>query len=168
MTNKPFIRRAQTADLQQLLDIYNYEVLHGVATFDITPKSLDERRQWLEEHNIGNFPLIVAVDTTDAVMGYASLSAYRTKEAYRQTAELSVYIAPDHRGKGVASALLEAIIDIARRETDLHTIVSVITSGNDISRRLHEKFGFEFCGTMRDVGMKWGEWLGIDNFTLHI
>lgn len=168
MTNKPFIRRAQTADLQQLLDIYNYEVLHGVATFDITPKSLDERRQWLEEHNIGNFPLIVAVDTADAVMGYASLSAYRTKEAYRQTAELSVYIAPDHRGKGVASALLEAIIDIARRETDLHTIVSVITSGNDISRRLHEKFGFEFCGTMRDVGMKWGEWLGIDNFTLHI
>lgn len=168
MTNKPFIRRAQTVDLQQLLDIYNYEVLHGVATFDITPKSLDERRQWLEEHNIGNFPLIVAVDTADAVMGYASLSAYRTKEAYRQTAELSVYIAPDHRGKGVASALLEAIIDIARRETDLHTIVSVITSGNDISRRLHEKFGFEFCGTMRDVGMKWGEWLGIDNFTLHI
>jgi phosphinothricin acetyltransferase len=168
MTNKPFIRRAQTADLQQLLDIYNYEVLHGVATFDITPKSLDERRQWLEEHNIGNFPLILAVDTADAVMGYASLSAYRTKEAYRQTAELSVYIAPDHRGKGVASALLEAIIDIARRETDLHTIVSVITSGNDISRRLHEKFGFEFCGTMRDVGMKWGEWLGIDNFTLHI
>lgn len=168
MTNKPFIRRAQTADLQQLLDIYNYEVLHGVATFDITPKSLDERRQWLEEHNIGNFPLIVAVDTADAVMGYASLSAYRTKEAYRQTAELSVYIAPDHRGKGVASLLLEAIIDIARRETDLHTIVSVITSGNDISRRLHEKFGFEFCGTMRDVGMKWGEWLGIDNFTLHI
>lgn len=168
MTNKPFIRRAQTADLQQLLDIYNYEVLHGVATFDITPKSLDERRQWLEEHNIGNFPLIVAVDTADAVMGYASLSAYRTKEAYRQTAELSVYIAPDHRGKGVASALLEAIIDIARCETELHTIVSVITSGNDISRRLHEKFGFEFCGTMRDVGMKWGEWLGIDNFTLHI
>ena len=84
------------------------------------------------------------------------------------TAELSVYVAKEHRNKGVASMLLESIIRIAKSETDLCTIVSVITSGNNVSRRLHEKYGFEYCGTMRNVGMKWDKWLGIDNYTLHI
>lgn len=168
MKEKITIRRAQHADLQELLDIYNYEVLHGVATFDITPKTLEERETWLSQHNVGNFPLIVAVNEHNEVIGYASLSEYRTKEAYRQTAELSVYIDVNHRGKGIASMLLESIITLAQRETDLCTIVSVITSGNKVSRRLHEKYGFEYCGTMRNVGMKWDKWLGIDNYTLHI
>lgn len=168
MTNAIKIRRAEERDLPQLLDIYNYEVLNGVATFDINPKTIDQWRIWLREHNRGNHPLIVATDNNDLATGYASLSEYRTKEAYRQTAELSVYVSPEHRGKGIANALLKAIIEIAKSETDLHTIVSVITSGNEISTRLHLKYGFAYCGTMNDVGMKWGRWLGIDNYTLHI
>ena len=54
------IRTAQEADMPYLLDIYNYEVLNGVATFDLHPKTMEERMEWFRVHNVDNHPLIVA------------------------------------------------------------------------------------------------------------
>ena len=54
------IRTAEEKDMPELLAIYNYEVEHGFATFDLTPKTLEERMVWFREHNIGNHPLIIA------------------------------------------------------------------------------------------------------------
>lgn len=161
------IRRAEESDLQELLDIYNYEVKNGVATLDLQPKDLAQWREWFDGHKSAHHPLLVA-EREGRVAGYASLSSYREKEAYRSTAELSVYVAPDARGCGVATALMEAILKEARRDESLHTVVSVITSGNEASCRLHEKFGFEFCGTIREVGMKFGRYLDIDNYRLSV
>ena len=159
------IRIARREDLQQLLDIYNYEVVHGVATLDLQPKSLEEWERWFDAHNIKNHPLLVAVKA-GRVAGYASLSSYRQKEAYRSTVELSIYISPDFRRQGVATALMEAILQAARQDPLTHTVVSVITDGNEASRKLHEKFGFTYCGAIREVGMKFGTYLDILNFSL--
>ena len=161
------IRQAERADLQALLDIYNYEVIHGVATLDLQPKTIEQWEKWFEEHNVGNHPLIVAL-RDDHVAGYASLSSYREKEAYQSTVELSVYVAPQDRGCKVATALMEAILKMAREDKSIHTVVSVITTGNEASCRLHEKFGFEFCGTIREVGVKFGKYLDIDNYQLGV
>ena len=159
------IRVARREDLQQLLDIYNYEVVHGVATLDLQPKSLEEWGQWFDAHNIRNHPLLVA-EQAGRVAGYASLSPYRSKEAYRSTVELSIYISPDFRRQGVATALMEAILREARQDPETHTVVSVITDGNEASRKLHEKFGFTYCGAIREVGMKFGAYQDILNFSL--
>ena len=159
------IRDARREDLQQLLDIYNYEVVHGVATLDLQPKSLEEWGQWFDAHNIKNHPLLVA-EQAGRVAGYASLSPYRSKEAYRSTVELSIYIGPDFRRQGVATALMEAILREARQDPETHTVVSVITDGNEASRKLHEKFGFTYCGAIREVGMKFGAYRDILNFSL--
>ena len=159
------IRVARREDLQQLLDIYNYEVVHGVATLDLQPKSLEEWGQWFDAHNIKNHPLLVA-EQAGRVAGYASLSPYRSKEAYRSTVELSIYIGPDFRHQGVATALMEAILRGARQDPETHTVVSVITDGNEASRKLHEKFGFTYCGAIREVGMKFGAYQDILNFSL--
>ena len=159
------IRVARREDLQQLLDIYNYEVVHGVATLDLQPKSLEEWGRWFDAHNIKNHPLLVA-EQAGRVAGYASLSPYRSKEAYRSTVELSIYIGPDFRRQGVATALMEAILREARQDPETHTVVSVITDGNEASRKLHEKFGFTYCGAIREVGMKFGAYLDILNFSL--
>ena len=159
------IRVARREDLQQLLDIYNYEVVHGVATLDLQPKSLEEWGQWSDAHNIKNHPLLVA-EQAGRVAGYASLSPYRSKEAYRSTVELSIYIGPDFRRQGVATALMEAILREARQDPETHTVVSVITDGNEASRKLHEKFGFTYCGAIREVGMKFGAYQDILNFSL--
>lgn len=161
------IRKAEMGDLQELLDIYNYEVLNGVATLDLEPKSLEEWRGWFDAHNVDNHPLYVA-ESEGRVAGYVSLSSYREKEAYRSTVELSVYIGPDFRRQGIASALMEFILQEARADERTHNVVSVITSGNEASRRLHDKFGFTYCGTIPEVGVKFGRQLSIDNFCLII
>lgn len=161
------IRKAEHRDLQVLLDIYNYEVEHGVATLDLQPKDMQQWEAWFAAHNVENHPLLVA-ETDGHVAGYASLSDYREKEAYKTTVELSVYIGPDDRQKGIATALMEAILAEARRDGRTHTVVSVITAGNEASVRLHRRFGFEFCGTIREVGMKFGRYLDIENYSLRV
>lgn len=161
------IRKARREDLRELLDIYNYEVLNGVATFDLNPKSMEEWEKWYMAHNVGNHPLIVAV-YDGHVAGYASLSSYREKEAYRSTVELSVYVSPVYRRRGVAAALMKEILELARQDESIHMVVSVITSGNEASEKLHRRFGFSFCGTIHDMGFKMGEYRSIDNYELMV
>jgi len=159
------IRTAMQQDLQELLAIYNYEVEHTTATMDLTPQTLSQRQVWFDMHNVDHHPLISAL-IDDKVVGYASLSTYREKEAYQSTVELSIYVHHEYRRRGIASELMQAILDLARKDSTIHNVVSVITAGNDASRRLHEKFGFTFCGTVPHVGVKFGHYLGIDTYCL--
>ena len=161
------IRKAQEKDILPLLDIYNYEVLNSTSTFDLNPKSEEQWRQWFFAHNTGNHPLIVA-EIEGEVAGYASLSTYREKEAYKSTVELSVYVAVPFRRRGVATALMEEIIRMARDDSTIHTVVSVITGENAESKKLHDKMGFTFCGTIHEVGEKFGRYLSISNYELQV
>ena len=161
------VRTAEKRDIADLLEIYNYEVEYGVATFDLNPKSMAEWELWFAAHNVENHPLIVAEEDGRAV-GYASLSSYREKEAYRTTVELSLYIHKDYRRRGIATALMKAILDMAKADDTIHTVVSVITAENDTSIALHEKFGFIPCGVIHDVGIKFGRYLSIANFELRV
>lgn len=161
------IRTADRKDMEALLSIYNYEVENGVATFDLHPRTMEERLEWFRGHNVENHPLIVA-ELDGQVAGYASLSQYRDKEAYGATVELSVYVDAGYRRRGVARALMKAILDEARERDDIHTVVSVITGGNEASFVLHREFGFVHCGTIREVGKKFGRMLDIDNFQLMV
>lgn len=176
------IRKAETGDIKELLDIYNYEVTYGVATLDIHPKTLEEWSAWFAAHNIENHPLYVAeaegtgvgtgagtgAGAKSRIAGYASLSAYREKEAYKSTVELSVYISPDYRRQGVATKLMQVILEEARRDESIHMVVSVITAGNEASVKLHEKYGFTFCGTIHEVGYKSGKYQDIENYELKV
>lgn len=159
------IRTAKEADMPNLLDIYNYEVRKGTATFDVNPKTLEERWEWFYAHNVDNHPLIVA-EVDSRVVGYASLSPYREKEAYAATVELSVYIDCAYRNRGIAGKLMEEILSMAAKRDDIHTVISVITGGNDASIHLHKKLGFVPCGTIWEVGEKFGCLLNIENYQL--
>ena len=159
------IRRAEERDLPELLAIYNYEVVNGVATFDMQPKTLEERMVWFKEHNVGNHPLIVA-EVEGKVAGYASLSAYRLKEAYVSTVELSIYVGEGHRGKGLATILMREILELAKADERIHLVVSVITGENEPSVKLHEKYGFTYCGRVHQVGFKHGRYLDIVTYEL--
>lgn len=161
------VRKAKIEDLKELLEIYNYEVKHGVATLDLEPKTLDEWEKWFYAHNVDNHPLIVA-EINNHIAGYATLSSYREKEAFKSTVELSIYIGGDYRKKGIATALMESILEEGKKDERTHTVVSVITSGNEASEKLHKKFGFEFCGTIKEVGVKFGEYRDIDNYRLGV
>lgn len=161
------IRTATKSDMPSLLEIYNYEVLHGTATFDLTPKTLPERMEWFHAHNTDNHPLIVE-EIDGIITGYASLSSYRDKEAYAATVELSVYVSPGHRRRGTARRLMSALLEEARTRDDIHTVISVITAGNEASIKLHQEFGFTHCGTIQEVGQKFGQYLNIANYQLMV
>ena len=161
------IRKAELKDLKDLLEIYNYEVVYGISTLDIHPKTLDEWRWWFDAHNIDNHPLIVAEIDGHAV-GYASLSSYREKEAYCSTVELSVYVDVSYRKRGIADALMKAILDMAKEDESIHMVVSVITGGNEASIRLHDKYGFTYCGSIHEVGVKFREYRDIENYELRV
>lgn len=161
------IRKAELRDLEELLAIYNYEVVNGVATLDLQPKTIEEWKNWFDIHNVDHHPLFVA-EIEEKVAGYASLSSYREKEAFKSTVELSIYVGPAYRKQGIATALMAFILEEAKKDNDIHTIVSVITGGNEASQKLHKKFGFEFCGTIKEVGMKFEEYRDINNYRLGV
>ena len=159
------IRPITKDDIAPCLDIYNYEVVHGVATLDLEPRTLSEWQEWYESHSDEHHPIVVG--TVDGIVaGYASLSPYRTKDAFKSTVELSIYIHEDYRGKGVASKLMAYILDHARATNTLHTVVSVITAGNAASTALHERFGFTYCGLTPQVGFKHGKYQDTETYAL--
>ncbi|WIM85446.1 N-acetyltransferase family protein [Gallibacterium anatis] len=161
------IRPAQQQDLPALLAIYNHEILNGVATFDLQPKSLAERQSWFDEHNKNNHPLLVA-EQDGEVLGYASLSRYAEKAAYNSTVELSVYIAQSARRQGIASQLMRAVIELAKKDNATHLIVSLITGTNQASISLHQKFGFNKVGTLHQVGYKHQQFLDVHIYELFV
>lgn len=161
------IRWAEKSDLQRLVDIFNYEVQNGTSSFSIRPRTLEERTVWFEQHDRDAFPLIAAEEDGKAV-GYASLSVYRDNDAYAATMELSVYVDHEYRGRKIGEALMTELIRIARENGKVHAIVSVITADNIASIRLHEKFGFVYCGVTKEVGWKFNRWLDAAYYQLII
>ncbi|WP_251423389.1 GNAT family N-acetyltransferase [Veillonella agrestimuris] len=159
------IRPIEEGDIEACLAIYNYEVLNGVATLDLEPRTLEEWKQWYCDHDDAHHPIVVGI-INDMVVGYASLSPYRMKEAYKSTVELSIYIHPEYRGQGVATQLMGYILDIAKANPNLHNVVSVITAGNEGSRILHERFGFTYCGLLPEVGFKHGAYQDTETYAL--
>ena len=85
------IRPITKDDVPSCLDIYNYEVVNGVATLDLEPRTLTEWQEWFAAHQTVEHCIFVGL-IDDVVVGYASLSPYRTKDAFKSTVELSIYI----------------------------------------------------------------------------
>ncbi|MEY2957651.1 MAG: phosphinothricin N-acetyltransferase [Actinomycetota bacterium] len=154
------IRPATASDAPAVLEIYNREVLSSTATFDLVPRTLEQQREWLAARS-GAFTAVVAVDrTSGAVIGFAALSPYKERAAYSTTVENSVYVHRDHTGRGVGSALMRHLVEIAT-ESGFHSIIARIEASGTASRALHASVGFELVGIEREVGRKFGRWLGV-------
>jgi len=150
------MRLATADDAEALAAIYNLEVETSTATFDLVPRSLDEQRAWLVARS-GALSALVAVDDGE-VIGFASLSPYKERAAYRTTVEDSVYVRRDRHGAGVGTALLCRLLDVART-SGFHSVMARIESTREASIALHRSCGFEVVGTEREVGRKFNRWL---------
>ena len=153
------LRDATETDLPAILAIYNNEVLTGVATFDLEPRTLEQQRSWLYEHGAPHCA-IVAVDRAGEVVAYASLSRFRPRPAYRFTVEDTVYVRPDRQRQGIGRALLENLI-LRARQAGFHTMLGLVTADNVASIELHRACGFVETGRDRELGHKFGRWLDI-------
>jgi len=154
------IRPATTADAGPIVEIYNREVLETTATFDLVPRTLAQQQEWLSARS-GAFAAVVAVEpVTRQVLGFASLSPYKERAAYRTTVEDSIYVHRDYNGRGIGKALLGRLIEVAR-ESGFHSVIGRIEAGGDASRALHASLGFELVGIEREVGRKFNRWLNV-------
>lgn len=154
------IRDAEDHDLDGIAAIYNDAVLHTTAIWNETLVDVANRRAWAAERTRLGYPVLVAVDAADKVVGYASFSDWRAFEGYRHTIEHSVYVRSDQRGGGIGKALMGSLIDRARR-LGKHVMVAGIEAGNTPSIHLHKTLGFAQTSTLHQVGTKFGRWLDL-------
>ncbi len=152
------IRDARSSDVPEIVDIYNESVVSSTATFDTTPKTIEDYTAWFIAHDLRH-PVIVA-EEHGAVTGWAALSRYSDRAAYDGTAEASLYVRRSCWNRGVGGSLFSVVVDRGRR-AGLHTIISRIAEGNDVSIALHVSLGFTTVGVMREVGEKFGRLLDV-------
>ncbi len=152
------VRDTADADLPTIQTIYAHEVLHGLATFEEVPPTIDElRRRRAGIVKLG-LPYLTA-EVAGQVVGYSYAAPYRPRPAYRHTLEDSVYVAEGMQDRGFGQALLSALI--ARCETGpWRQMIAVIGDDDNAgSIALHQRLGFRNVGTLDAVGFKLGRWV---------
>ena len=154
------IRDALETDLPALRDIFNDAVLNTTAIWMDNVVDLANRQAWFAARAQQGYPILVAENAADEVVGYASFGDWRPFDGFCHTVEHSVYIRADQRGKGLGPQLLTALIERAKA-CDKHVMVAAIESGNAASIGLHQRLGFAITGQMPQVGTKFGRWLDL-------
>ena len=153
------VRPATVADLPAILAIYNDAVVNTTAIWNDAVVDIDNRLAWFEARARQSYPVLVA-DLVGAVVGYGSFGDFRPFDGYRHSVENSVYVAADARRRGVASALLAALIERGRA-LGKHVMIAGIAADNLASIRLHARHGFTETARMPEVGTKFGRWLDL-------
>ncbi|MDQ1012832.1 L-amino acid N-acyltransferase YncA [Streptomyces sp. V4I23] len=152
------VRPADPGDLDAVLAIRNHAVEHSTALWTETKQTPAEGAAWLAAHLDRGSALVA--EAGGEIAGFAVYAPWRELEGFRHTVEDSVYVREDRHGLGVGSALLAALVSSARLAGH-HTVIADIEAGNVASVRLHERFGFEHVGTVREAGIKFGRWLDL-------
>ncbi|HEY4399904.1 MAG TPA: GNAT family N-acetyltransferase [Lactobacillaceae bacterium] len=156
------IRRARAADLPQLVAIYNQAVVAGGITADLVEQTIAERQSWFDAHQTPENPLLVVEDDT-RVLGYATLSPYRSKPGWASVAEVSYYLDFEARGQGLGSQLLAELLRIGADFPYTH-FVGVITAENAASQHLLEKYGFVYHDTVENFALSTTGWMNIATY----
>jgi phosphinothricin acetyltransferase len=162
-TEAPFeyaIREARPEDLPHIREIYNHYVANSTVTFDEDALTLKEMRHKFRDVERLGFPWIVAESPSGMIFGYAYVTPWKAKAAYRYTVEDSIYLSPAATGKGIGKALMTRKLDDAKAAGIKEVIAVIADKGADASIAMHEKFGFTKIGEMGRVGFKFGRWLG--------
>jgi L-amino acid N-acyltransferase YncA len=152
------IRACEERHVPAITTIYAHHVLHGLASFEIEPPSENDMRQRRLDLVGREFPYLVA-ECAGEVVGYAYVSPYRLRPAYRHTVENSVYLHPAWPGRGIGRQLMSALLAECEAR-GLRQVVAVIgDSANCASIGLHKSLGFREVGVLRSVGFKFGRWV---------
>lgn len=159
------IRDATTEDAAGIARIYNQGIEDRVATLEIQLRTPEERAAWLEART-GRHPVLVATagDAGDpvagSIRGWASLNPFNPRPAYDHVADLSVYVAREHRGRGIGDALLGALEGRARA-LGYHKMVLAAFPTNAPGMRLYERHDFRTVGVYHEQGMLDGRWIDV-------
>ncbi|MEM9165402.1 MAG: N-acetyltransferase family protein [Planctomycetota bacterium] len=155
----PRTRQATPDDAPAITAIVNEAIANTTASFWEEPRPISEARDAIA-HDPDRYPWIVAVDETAQILGFASSKIMNPRPGYRISAEVSIYIAPHARGRGVGNAIYTDLF--ARlKSIGYRNIVAGIALPNAASVRLHESMGMQQVGCFKQIGTKFGETLDV-------
>ncbi|MGL4287634.1 MAG: GNAT family N-acetyltransferase [Phreatobacter sp.] len=152
------VRDATVSDMAAVQAIYSHHVLHGLATFEEAPPSVDDMLARRAAVLGAGLPYLAA-ERDGRIVGYSYATAYRPRPAYRHAIEDSVYVADGLAGQGIGTSLLTGLIARCERGPWRQMLAVIGDSGNQGSIALHRRLGFEPAGTLKSVGFKLGRWV---------
>jgi phosphinothricin acetyltransferase len=152
-TEEVVVRPATLEDAESICRIYNVAIAERGSTFETEPRVAGDFEKRVDD---ARFPLLVG-DADDGVIGWAGLASYSSRPCYAGIGECSVYVAVDARGRGVGTALTEALATAAE-ESGFHKLIGKLFTDNVASVRLVERCGFSSVGLHRRHGQLDGEW----------
>jgi L-amino acid N-acyltransferase YncA len=151
------IRSANADDASAIAALYAHHVLHGTASFETEPPTVDFWSAKIAAVTAKGWPFVVA-ETDGAVLGYAYATQFRDRAAYARTCENSIYVRTGYHGRGIGAALMATLCDAAAA-CGFREMIAVIGGGEPASVALHTKCGFRHAGRMERVGEKFGRLL---------
>ena len=155
---KKTIRDAIPADARDILDIYAPYIIDTVISFETEVPTIVEFTSRMESI-LKNYPYLVC-EAGNRIVGYAYGSKHRERAAYKYSADISVYVAPEYQQRGVGKMLYTKLFELLQ-EQGIYTVYAGITLPNDKSIGLHKAFGFIDVGVYRNVGYKLGKWCDV-------
>lgn len=155
---------AAASDAGLIASIYNHFVRSSIVTFEEEEVADAEMESRIEGVRSAGLPWYVATDA-QMLLGYAYATPWRTRSAYRYSVEATVYVAPEHAGRGVGTALYRALMP-ALQQRGIHAALAGIALPNEGSVALHERFGFSQAAHLREVGFKMGRWVDVGYWQL--
>jgi len=154
----PVIRDATPADIPAITAIYAVEVTDFVNTYEYEVPDEAEMARRMDDIRARGYPYLAA-ELDGEVVGYAYAGSFRSRAAYNRVVENSVYVAATAQGRGVGTALLQALIDACVARGFRQMIAVIGEPVNTASIKLHERFGFRHIGTFPGIAWKHGRWL---------
>lgn len=149
-------RDANISDLPGIVEIYNSTISSRMVTADTEEVSVESRQKWFEGHNPAKRPLWVIENASDQIIGWVSFQSFYGRPAYNATVEISIYLDPEQRGKGLGKQVLQYSIEKAPK-FGIKTLLGFIFAHNEPSLKLFRHFGFEDWATLPDVAILDGQ-----------
>lgn len=166
MTLPKTIRSATGADAAAICAIYNFYIANTTISFEEDPVAPAAMAQRIDDVMAAHLPWLVMLEE-DVLIGYAYATKWRVRAAYRYSVESSIYLDPQHAGKGAGRALYEALL-AELRGRELHLVIGGIAQPNEASVRLHERLGFRKVAHFNEVGLKFGRWVDVGYWQLQL
>ena len=159
------IRAVEPKDYLECLEIYNYYILNTSISFEIKKLTLEEYTNKINKI-IEKYPFLVYEENNE-ILGFAYLDEFNFREAYKTTADLTIYLKPNKTKKGIGTMLYQKLEKLAI-DNNIYLIVSLITASNTISQSFHKKNGFSFIATIDNIAYKNNKWESLSYYQKRI
>jgi phosphinothricin acetyltransferase len=166
MTSTSTIRQVTETDAERICTIYNHYIATTTISFEEEPVTPADMAKRIADVRAAKLPWLVMLDG-DTLIGYAYATKWRVRAAYRFAVETTVYLDPQHVGKGAGTVLYEALL-AELRQRELHLAIGGIAQPNEASVRLHERLGFKKVAHFSEVGLKFGRWIDVGYWQLKL